>query len=67
MAEILSFKEMVRYIRIKSEGPFKLRQCRQGYWSIWGRNEKFVWWAALNGNSKQRRQQRRKLLRELNA
>lgn len=57
---------VVEYLRRKKDGPFNLWPQYGVGWQIVDRCGCFVYWAPLSGNAKQRRQQRRRLLRDLN-
>lgn len=56
---------MVDYIRSHMIGPFQIIK-HLGEWIIVSENVKSGWFPSLSGNSKQRGQQRRALLRQLN-
>lgn len=57
---------IVQYLVRKKCPPYWLLEQPGVGWKIIDGTDSFVYWAHLNGNSKQRRQQRRKLIRDLN-
>lgn len=60
---------VVDYIRRKKESPFTLVNdvYRHNHLAIADGSDSVVWYPTFSGNAKQRRQQKRKLLRDLNA
>lgn len=56
---------MIDYLRLHMIGPFKIIK-HMGQWVIISGPVKSGWFPKLSGNSKQRGQQRRALLRQLN-
>lgn len=65
---VRGYKHTVKYIARKKDGPFTVEQdiWRNNHWAIMDHDGCSVWYPGFNGNSKQRRQQRRKLVRDLN-
>ena len=65
---VRSFIGTVQYIQRKKDGPFTIERdiYRSNHWAILDHDGCAVWYPPFFGKSKQRRQQRRKLVRELN-
>lgn len=67
-------QHLSHYIKIDPfiNGPYSIVMCTgyhfAGLWEVQGSGERKHgnWYTTFNGNSKQRRQQRRKLIRDLN-